>query len=90
MGGRTGDPRNQRRYKAMRAVFLAANPWCALRLAGCTRVANTVEHTVPVAARPDLAFEVSLWLPACLHCNTSKGASYGNRQRTTKRRRWVL
>ncbi|MDI6912208.1 hypothetical protein [Nocardioides sp.] len=91
--GKPGDPRNQRKYKALRAAFLALNPSCALKLAGCTGRADTVEHTVPVAARPDLAFEVGLWLPACLHCNASKGATYGNRRRrkrSVRPRRLIL
>lgn len=57
-----------RAYRQARAALLGQP--CALRLPGCTGVATTADHVIPVsrggAAGPLRA--------ACAHCNSARGA----------------
>lgn len=46
---------------------------------------GTVEHTVNVVDRPDLALDTTLWLLAHRTCNVRKGASLGGRRVHEKR-----
>lgn len=73
-----------RAWRNLRAAILATNNTCAL----CQRPgADTVDHIIPVAARPDLEYEPSNLRP--MHgkktpwCagNYSLGATYGNHRR---------
>ncbi len=53
-------------YRSVRAAMLGQP--CALRLPGCTGVADTADHVVPLSrggARGGLR-------PACLHCNSAR------------------
>lgn len=83
------DPRHSRKWRALRALVLAEQPHCQMVLPGCTRVATTVDHIIAFDLAPELAFEVSNLRSACLHCNSSAGATYGNRKRV-RPGRWVL
>lgn len=60
---------------ATRARILARDGHaCRLRLGGCTGIATTVDHVVPVAAGgPDRPDDDGL-VAACRHCNSRKGA----------------
>ena len=58
--------------RVRRAAWLAASDRrCVLRLEGCTGVADTVDHVVPVAYGG--ADTPDNWRPACRHCNSSAG-----------------
>jgi hypothetical protein len=58
-------------------------PLCVLKLKGCTVIATTGDHIVnridlERTGRIHLLYDVTNGVPACLHCNTSKGAALAN------------
>ena len=57
-----GDPS----YRSARAAMLGRP--CALRLPGCTGVADTADHVVPVSR----GGAGGALRPACLHCNSAR------------------
>lgn len=72
-----GDLRNTRRYQTLRLVVLEQEPWCWLRLAGCTGRSTTADHVVTVAeciriGRPDLIVARENMRGACGPCNFSR------------------
>jgi 5-methylcytosine-specific restriction endonuclease McrA len=86
----TRDPRHTRKWRTLRALVLANQPYCQMGLRGCTRLATTVDHIVPFDVAPELAFAVHNLRSTCPHCNSSAGASHGNRKRAKGVRRWAL
>lgn len=73
-------------YRRARAALLEGGPACVY----CGRLATTADHVPPLAAFPDPDLWDGQLVPACLSCNSSQGASYGNRRRGRRRpsRRW--
>lgn len=60
-----------RQYQKDRATLLESSPVCELRLPGCTHWATTADHPTPLAAGGSPRQQL---VPACSHCNSSKGA----------------
>ena len=67
-------------YRANRKLVLDDNPDCAIRLDCCTGIATTVDHIVAVSEGG--SDDISNLRSACRPCNSSLGASLGNRQRS--------
>ena len=64
-------------WKHIRAAKLALTPFCELnRTAGCSkdlpRIAETVDHRVPIRVNPRLRLEISNLRSVCRQCNNSK------------------
>jgi 5-methylcytosine-specific restriction endonuclease McrA len=79
----TGDPRWSSAYQRKRRAFIAdhppGSPCCHCgdevdtTLSGNHPWGPTVEHTVPVRNRPDLALDISLWQLSHRKCNDRQG-----------------
>ena len=72
MATRRGDPRSQRKYKAVRLTVLARdNHTCFY----CNAEADTVDHIVPVSKSDDKseAYNPNNLVAACKRCNSSRG-----------------
>jgi hypothetical protein len=61
-----------------RQVFRHYGRGCMVRLPGCTGYATTVDHLDPVALHGAALPSLDRVRPACLHCNSSLGATLGN------------
>jgi 5-methylcytosine-specific restriction endonuclease McrA len=72
-------------YQHNRAIVLARDPWCRLRLPGCTGKSTTVDHVLSVAkgGRND----IGNLRGACGNCNRRRGAAEG---RAAQKRRAAL
>lgn len=55
-------------YKPLREDFLKQNPYCQLRLQGCTYIADTIEHRMGKSHK-ELYLDSSKWFASCLNCN---------------------
>lgn len=64
-----GDPRGTRAWRRLTAQVVAEEPWCQLRMTGCTGRSQVADHIVKVRDRPDLALARSNCRGACKHCN---------------------
>ena len=62
-----------RPWRRMRARVLREEPYCQVRLEGCTRVSTTVDHIIPKALRPDLVMSRENCRGSCRNCNLKKG-----------------
>jgi len=72
MATRRGDPRSQRKYKAVRLTVLARdNHTCFY----CNAEADTVDHIVPVSKSDDKseAYNPNNLVACCKRCNSSRG-----------------
>ena len=67
-------------YRANRLLLLQDGPDCAIGLDCCTRIATTADHIIAVSEGG--SDELENLRPACRPCNSSLGASLGNRQRS--------
>ena len=67
-------------YRANRKQVLDDNPTCTIRLDCCTGTATTADHIVPVSEGG--TDDIENLRSACRPCNSSLGASLGNRQRS--------
>jgi hypothetical protein len=59
-------------------VFRHYGRTCLVRLDGCTGYATTVDHLDAVALHGASLPSLDRVRPACLHCNSSLGATLGN------------
>lgn len=84
-----GDPRHTHAWRLLRKQVVNEEPVCTVRLPGCTHVSTTADHIETIVNRPDLALTRSNLRGACLHCNSSLGATFSNRRRNGAGR-WVL
>ena len=90
------DPRWTSRWKTLRRRLVAtALEVCAICGAWLDHAAPprsrrrpSVDHIVSIARRPDLAFEPSNLRVVCHGCNSSRGATEGNRARKQRRPSW--
>jgi len=72
MATRRGDPRSQRKYKAVRLQVLSRdNHTCFY----CNAEADTVDHIVPVSKSDDKseAYNPNNLVACCKRCNSSRG-----------------
>ena len=72
MTTRRGDPRSQRKYKAVRLQVLSRdNHTCFY----CNAEADTVDHIVPVSKSDDKseAYNPNNLVACCKRCNSSRG-----------------
>ena len=61
---------NPTRWKRLSARVRRVQPWCA----SCGRTDDlTVDHVIPVAVRPDLAYSIDNLTTLCRRCNGAKG-----------------
>ena len=67
-------------YRANRKLLLQDGPDCAIGLDCCTRIATTADHIIAVSEGG--SDELENLRPACRPCNSSLGASLGNKQRS--------
>ena len=82
------DPRHGYAYQKLRAAFVRSQTTgtpCSLcgrpidtTLSGRLPWGPTVEHTVPVRERPDLALDVAHWRLAHRRCQSQQGAHATN------------
>lgn len=83
-------PYNDPDYRAA-TTWLKHHPGtpCTLHLPGCTNSATTIDHQPALAEHTHVRSSGCCTLqPACHHCNTSHGASLGNRKRNPTSRNW--
>lgn len=71
---------NRAQYVRERAALLASHPPCAY----CGAPATTADHVPPLASFPDPLLWEGYLLPACLPCNTSRGAAWSVSRRRGK------
>ena len=77
------DPRRTRAWRRLRDQVIADQPTCQLQIPGvCTGRSTTADHIIETDIRPDLAMVRANLRGACQPCNSSRGATYGNRKRT--------
>jgi len=69
----TGDPIRSRAWRKLRDRVVIEEPYCRLRLAGCTITSETADHVIPRSVRPDLALVRSNLQDSCLSCNMRRG-----------------
>lgn len=74
MATRRGDPRSQRRYKAIRLLVLARDMYTCFYCG--TPDATTVDHVEPVSKMDDKqdAYNAEMMVACCKRCNSSKGS----------------
>ena len=72
MSTKRGDPRSQRKYKAVRLQVLSRDNYTCYY---CNAEADTVDHIVPVSKSNDKseAFNPNNLIAACKRCNSSRG-----------------
>lgn len=72
MATKRGDPRSQRKYKAVRLQVLARDMYTCYY---CNGEADTVDHIVPISRSDDKseAYNPSNLIAACKSCNSSRG-----------------
>jgi len=89
------DPRRTRAYQQARTRFLNTHPpvchWCGRDVYATAPKSNpmkaTIDHMVEVDQAPHLAMDTSLWVVACLRCNSSRGSRYQSRRDAGQRDR---
>jgi 5-methylcytosine-specific restriction protein A len=71
---------NTGRWRSARKAYLRKHPFCVR----CGQPGTHVDHVVPIAVAPQLAWTSSNWQALCLRCHARKTASqdggYGNRR----------
>ena len=63
---------NHRRWRRLRDQTVREEPYCRLRLPGCTLVSTTGDHIIPVNHRPDLKFDRRNTRGSCRSCNQKR------------------
>jgi 5-methylcytosine-specific restriction endonuclease McrA len=72
MATRKGDPRSQRKYKAIRLTVLARDQYICYY---CQSPAHTVDHIIPVSRSDEAsAFDPNNMVACCSRCNSRKGS----------------
>jgi 5-methylcytosine-specific restriction endonuclease McrA len=62
-----------KRWRQLSKQVRDAQPFCQLRLPGCSVVTEVADHVRPHRGDPLLAFAPSNVVAACRHCNSVKG-----------------
>lgn len=76
--GRAGRP-----WRRIRDAVLTRDPYCMIRGPRCTGISTTVDHSVPLSVRPDLAHVPSNLRGACEACNYAGGARITNARKAS-------
>jgi len=76
-------------WRRLRARVLREEPYCRLRLDGCTEISTVADHIVPKAVRPDLVMVRENVQGACKSCNARRGRKSPARARADNPRRPV-
>jgi 5-methylcytosine-specific restriction endonuclease McrA len=72
MATKRGDPRNQRKYKAIRLIVLARDQYTCYY---CNSPAHTVDHVVPVSRSSEAeAYDPNNMVACCSRCNSKRGS----------------
>jgi 5-methylcytosine-specific restriction endonuclease McrA len=73
MSTKRGDPRSQRKYKAVRLLVLSRDNYTCFYCG--TPDATTVDHIVPVSKMEDKseAYDANGMVACCKRCNSSRG-----------------
>jgi hypothetical protein len=72
MATRRGDPRNQRKYKAIRLTVLARDQYVCYY---CNSPATTVDHIIPVSRSTEAeAYDPNNMVACCSRCNSKRGS----------------
>jgi 5-methylcytosine-specific restriction endonuclease McrA len=71
-GVRMTDPRSSYAWQQLSKQVVREEPYCWLKLAGCTGLSTTGDHILTVAERPDLALVRSNVRGACSSCNNKR------------------
>lgn len=73
MSTRRGDPRSQRKYKAVRLLVLSRDQWTCYYCH--SPEATTVDHIIPVSKseNKDDAYDPNNMVACCKRCNSSRG-----------------
>lgn len=71
---RSGGQLNNRRWVRLRDQVVREEPFCQLRLPGCTLKSTTADHINPVKYRPDLKFVRVNLRGSCRSCNMKRGS----------------
>ena len=80
-------PRKTNAYMSAAVAWLQRQPmvchWCGRPVSTRHKPGHpakaTVDHTIEVDRAASLAMNTELWVVACWGCNSSRGATYGNR-----------
>jgi 5-methylcytosine-specific restriction endonuclease McrA len=64
---------HSRRWRTLRDRVLFEQPFCQLKLDGCTLRADCVDHIIPRSERPELWDVRSNLQAACTNCNLRRG-----------------
>lgn len=77
-----------RAWRAARLAVLERDSYrCMIALPGCRGVATQVDHITPLAAG-GAPFDPQNMRAACIKCNASLGASFGNAKREPRSEDW--
>ena len=72
MATKRGDPRSQRKYKAIRLVVLARDQYTCYY---CNSPAHTVDHIIPVSRSTEAeAYDPNNMIACCSRCNSKRGS----------------
>ena len=67
-----GDPRSQRKYKAIRLTVLARDQYTCYY---CNQPAHTVDHIIPVSRSTEAeAYDPNNMIACCSRCNSKRGS----------------
>lgn len=78
---------HHRSWRVLRDRVVREEPYCWLKLDGCTRLSTTADHVIPRVVRPDLTMDRANLRGACSSCNTTRGAKTVQHARATQQRK---
>jgi 5-methylcytosine-specific restriction enzyme A len=82
---RIADPRySTYEWRKLRARVIQQQPYCALRLPGCTLYSKQVDHIVSANDRPDLFLVRSNLRGVCAACHHKRSAEQSKAKRRRK------
>lgn len=74
--------RKTRRYQREREMFLLKNPLCAMcKERGIIKVADELDHKIPVHKAPEKFWTKSNWQGLCQKCHATKSAQEDAKRR---------
>jgi hypothetical protein len=70
--------RSTHAWRTLARRTIREEPYCWLKLPGCTRISTTADHVIPISIRPDLALVRANTRGACKSCNYRRGDTSAN------------